>query len=258
MLAVDAELSCDACVSKNPQEQKVFVCQFFCKVIDREVILMDKDFLKAVVLVLLVFQNCALILTMKYSVSKKSDHTERYLPVVAVTVNEIMKFSTCLIVVMCDKDFTKIFRESFFDWKDYVLTAVPALLYFVQNNLLYFAVSRLDTAVFQVTYQLKILTTAIFSVLILNRKLSKKQWLALVLLVPGVALVQLSARDSHVPNSNVASKQGAQTDLAARPPAHNLDFFRQASGLAAILAACITSGFAGVFFEKVLKGKKGK
>merc|ERR1712196_379489 len=168
-----------------------------------------------------------------------------------------MKFSTCLIVVMCDKDFTKIIRESFFDWKDYVLTAVPALLYFVQNNLLYFAVSRLDTAVFQGTYQLKILTTAIFSVLILNRKLSKKQWLALVLLVPGVALVQLSARDSHGPNSNVASKQGTQTDLAARPPAHHLDFFRQASGLAAILAACITSGFAGVFFEKVLKGKKG-
>lgn len=220
---------------------------------------MDKDVLKAVVLVLLVFQNCALILTMKYSVSQKPDRTEQYMPVVAVTVNEIMKFSTCLLVVMCDKNFHTILKESFFDLKDYILTAVPALLYFVQNNLLYFAVSRLDTAVFQVTYQLKILTTAIFSVLILSRKLTKKQWLALLLLVPGVALVQLSARrDSHGSNSDASDEQHTQTELHAQSSDHHANFFRQASGLAAILAACITSGFAGVFFEKVLKGKKGK
>ena len=220
---------------------------------------MDKDVLKAVVLVLLVFQNCALILTMKFSVSQKPDRTERYLPVVAVTVNEIMKFSTCLLVVMCDKNFYTIFKESFFDFQDYILTAVPALLYFVQNNLLYFAVSRLDTAVFQVTYQLKILTTAIFSVLILSRKLTKKQWLALVLLVPGVALVQLSARrDPHGSNSDASNEQHTQTELHAQPLDHHANWLRQTSGLAAILAACITSGFAGVFFEKVLKGKKGK
>ena len=43
----------------------------------------------------------------------------------------------------------------------------------------------------QVTYQLKILTTALFSVLMLRRSLSKLQWLSLLLLFTGVAIVQV-------------------------------------------------------------------
>ena len=41
-------------------------------------------------------------------------------------------------------------------------------------------------------YQLKILTTAVFSVLMLNKNLIKSQWFSLVVLVAGVAMVQLS------------------------------------------------------------------
>lgn len=39
----------------------------------------------------------------------------------------------------------------------------------VQNNLLFIALSNLSGAVYQVTYQLKILTTAVLSVIILGK-----------------------------------------------------------------------------------------
>ena len=44
----------------------------------------------------------------------------------------------------------------------------------------------------QVTYQLKILTTALFSVFLLGRSLSRLKWLSLVVLMCAVALVQVS------------------------------------------------------------------
>ena len=42
------------------------------------------------------------------------------------------------------------------------------------------------------TYQLKILTTALFSVFMLKKSLSRVQWVSLVILMIAVALVQVS------------------------------------------------------------------
>lgn len=68
---------------------------------------------------------------------------------------------------------------------------IPAGLYTLQNNLLYIALSNLDAATYQVTYQLKILTTALFSVLMLGKKLDSLKWISLLILMAGVSLVQV-------------------------------------------------------------------
>ncbi len=73
---------------------------------------------------------------------------------------------------------------------------VPSGLYVVQNNLLFVAISHLEAATYQVTYELKILTTAFFSVAMLQRRLSRRQWLALVLLFLGVSMVQVRVREN--------------------------------------------------------------
>jgi solute carrier family 35 (UDP-sugar transporter), member A1/2/3 len=106
---------------------------------------------------------------------------------------------------------------------------VPAVLYFVQNNLQYVAVSNLDAATFQVTYQLKILTTALFSVMLLGRKLSSQKWYALLLLTGGIALVQLPTGEAWATKSSAGS-------------------LAQLAGLTAVLVACILSGLAGVWY----------
>jgi UDP-sugar transporter A1/2/3 len=71
--------------------------------------------------------------------------------------------------------------------------SIPAILYVIQNNLQYVAASNLDVATFQVTYQMKILTTAFFSVLLLGKRLSSVKWLSLLLLAVGVGIVQIQS-----------------------------------------------------------------
>ncbi|KAG7395613.1 hypothetical protein PHYBOEH_003413 [Phytophthora boehmeriae] len=122
---------------------------------------------------------------------------------------------------------------------DLLRVSVPAMLYVVQNNLQYVAVSNLDAATFQVTYQLKILTTAIFSVVLLRKTVLPTQWGAIVTLMMGVALVQL--------DEDAASPANADQTVQSTT-----------KGLLAVVAACVCSGFAGVYFEKILKGAGSK
>merc|ERR1719410_1681672 len=82
---------------------------------------------------------------------------------------------------------------------DMLYVSVPALLYLVQNNLLFYSMECLEAVVYQVTYQLKILTTAVCMVLMLGKKLSGQQWVSLLLLTCGVCLAQLDSSSTAVP-----------------------------------------------------------
>ncbi len=134
-------------------------------------------------------------------------------------------------------------QENIFDRPcDFFRIVIPSLLYLVQNSVLYIAISNLTAPMFQVTYQCKLLTTAIVSVIMLQRRYSTKQWICLTLLGLGVAIVVLGAREDT--GGSVKSVSSAE-DLAN---AQNLF-----AGLMAVTVACLCSAFAGVYFEKVLK-----
>ena len=110
----------------------------------------------------------------------------------------------------------------------------------VQNNLQYVAASNLEAATFQVTYQMKILTTAGFSVLLLRKSLSYSQWLSLLFLSIGVGIVQIqTGMDNH-------GAVGRDISAGMNPM----------KGFTAVVFACFTSGLAGVYFEMVLKDSR--
>jgi len=67
-----------------------------------------------------------------------------------------------------------------------------------------------------------------------QRKFSPKKWAALVLLTVGVSIVQIS---------------GSRDSSKSETEKHS-----QFIGLIAVLCAACTSGFSGVYFEKILKG----
>ncbi|XP_029381404.1 solute carrier family 35 member A3b [Echeneis naucrates] len=191
----------------------------------------------------LVLQTTSLVLTMRYSRTLKDDGP-RYLASSAVVSAEVIKILVCTFLVFKDSNFsvqamkqlTK--EEVVHNPMETIKLAIPAGIYTLQNNLLYVALSNLDAATYQVTYQMKILTTALFSVSMLGRRLGFYQWLSLLLLMAGVTLVQWPTESGGDSEHKVLSTGS------------------QFVGLMAVLMACLSSGFAGVYFEKILKETK--
>ncbi|KAM3604452.1 uncharacterized protein V6R79_011184 [Siganus canaliculatus] len=199
--------------------------------------------LKYMSLGVLVLQTTSLVLTMRYSRTLKEDGP-RYLASSAVVSAEVLKIFACTLLVFMELNYNvkamkHLLKEEFVNKPlETLKLAVPAGIYTLQNNLLYVALSNLDAATYQVTYQLKILTTALFSVSMLGKRLGLYQWLSLLLLMAGVTLVQWP------------------TDSGADSEQKVLSAGSQFVGLMAVLMACVSSGFAGVYFEKILKETK--
>ena len=203
-------------------------------------------------------------------------------------MNEVVKFTVCLTFSLYETSRTlspSMPATSLFSgmlstvftgdsWK----LAVPASLYVLQNSLQYIAISNLDSVTFQVTYQFKILPTALFSVILLNRSLAPRQWLSLALLMIGVVVVQIPAHDPAItpfqqsrfhfpralgnwrhtgtsataPLSNMhrrsATYEGIAEDESLTNPQMNAVL-----GFAAAIGGSIVSAGASVYFEKILK-----
>ncbi|KAF2724758.1 nucleotide-sugar transporter [Polychaeton citri CBS 116435] len=235
---------------------------------------------------------------MHYSRVMPPVNGQRYFTSTAVFMNEIIKLALSLTMALFELAsreqfpqtatatalFGKLSRAVFSpdSWK----LAVPALLYTLQNSLQYIAVSNLDAATFQVLYQLKILTTAIFSVLLLGRRLETRKWISCILLMAGVAVVSISSEPTDAPVLTMkdlkdglsvnaprsiwdlkalgnaaagqlakrsATYEGIDEDVGMhRPQLHT------SIGLMAVFTACAISGLAGVYFEKLLKDSKAE
>jgi solute carrier family 35 (UDP-sugar transporter), member A1/2/3 len=219
---------------------------------------------------------------MHYSRSAPALSGPRYLASTAVLLVEIIKLGLSLSVATHDlikkhpsttpRDLAVLLYHDCFaadSWK----LVIPAALYTLQNSLVYVAISNLDAVTFQVTYQLKILTTVVFSILLLGRTITSRQWLSLLLLTAGVAIVQTSSPISGGSVTSFGSWDEIKARLSNLIPAtetlkRSVDVLTSRSapdsallypsrnattGLLAVLAASIISGLTCVYFEKLLK-----
>ena len=209
-------------------------------------------------------QNAALSIVMHYS-RVSTPPAQSYSPASAVLLNEILKglisFSVAVIRVFNSQEspyrgsislsMRHVCHEIFSadSWK----LSIPAILYVIQNSLQFVAISNLPVATFQVTYQMKILTTAAFSVVLLRKSLSPTKWTALCFLALGVGIVQIQSTASSTPHKSTINIPVGSAHEAA--PVH-IHIMSPLKGFGAVTAACFTSGLAGVYFEMVLKGSK--
>ena len=212
----------------------------------------------------------------------------RYLPSTAVFLVELLRLAVCFTIALYEMSQSmprSMSISSLFDslagaifsgdsWK----IAMPAGLYTLANSLQYVAISNLDAATFHVTYQFKIIVTAVLSVYMLKRSLSGRQWLSLVLLMVGVAIVSIPQEEQHLASTHhsrvylprslnpfkehfakrepeqqlqkrSATYEGIEEDeMAMYPPIMDASI-----GMLAVFCVCLCSGLAGVYFEKVIK-----
>jgi UDP-sugar transporter A1/2/3 len=160
---------------------------------------MQSSGLKWIALISLILQNAGLAVVMRYTFLLATATGNRYIPSTAVLFAEIMKLIISFLACFyydCNlkiENFISLFyKECYVNYKDFVKLLVPSILYTIQNSLQYFSMSCLSAPVFQVLYQMKIITTAMFSVIILTKRLSPMQWGSIMALTLGVVLVQLS------------------------------------------------------------------
>uniref|UniRef100_A0A0N5ADV1 UDP-galactose translocator n=1 Tax=Syphacia muris TaxID=451379 RepID=A0A0N5ADV1_9BILA len=215
--------------------------------------------LRTGILIWLTFQNSVHTLLIRYSRARDVPHL--FLPSVAVFFTEVFKIISCLLVICYEEQsmlraLKLVKKQVFENVYDTLKVCLPAFIYTVQNNLFYLAATHLEAATFMVcleltlllqsmlatvtinatyniTSQLKILTTAVFTVIILGKSLTRIQWVSIAALFAGVSLVQLQ---------NSSSKR---TGTVEQKPI---------VGFCAVVVASILSGFAGIYFEKILKG----
>jgi UDP-sugar transporter A1/2/3 len=211
---------------------------------------MNKEFLssptfKLILLTGMVLQNSATVLVGRYTRSSVPSE-ELYSVNHLIMITEIGKLllSCVFEYFTTNGNLMESIQANIFDQpKDALKILVPALLYLVQNSLLYVALSNLTAPIFQVTYQAKLVTTAMVSVVMLNRKYTTQQWICLVSLSIGVAIVVLG-------ETSGASASSSSTKAAASPAGATQSL---AVGLMSVTIACMSSALAGVYFEKVIK-----
>ncbi|KAK5944564.1 UDP-galactose transporter Gms1 [Knufia obscura] len=212
----------------------------------------------------------------------------RYLPSTAVFLVELLRLAVCLTIALYEISKTiprSMPLTALFDalgnatfsgdsWK----IALPAGLYTLANSLQYVAISNLDAATFHVTYQFKIIVTAVLSVYMLRRTITARQWLSLILLMVGVAIVSLPQEERRLASSHhsrvyvprslnplmehfglkstepqLQKRSATYEGITEDEDAMYAPIMDASIGLAAVFCVCMCSGLAGVYFEKVIK-----
>jgi UDP-sugar transporter A1/2/3 len=186
------------------------------------------------ILALLAAQNAGQTLIIKYA-QHHGSHPDTLVLMVVVELGKLVVSMVLFFLFEADVTWIQFFSPSAVR-RSFKL-APPALMFALQNQILFVAVQNLDPPVFQALTQLKILFAGVFSYVLLNKRLSQVQWVALLLLASGAALVQVEAS---------MCKAGSNKNVDADP-------FR---GLVAVITMSVMSGLAGCYTEKMLKTEK--
>jgi len=186
---------------------------------------------RLVVLVILCLQNTIYTLCRRFSLGVLNEQYNKY-EVLLVAEGIKIVFAMCMIwnIPGYEKNFlSKMSAMAAKSWKMCVLAG----LYGAMNILSFIALRNIGAGMFTIFAQLKILSTASFSAIILQRHYSMAKWRALISLIFGVLLF---------------SEPIWGTDSGPKHESANTLL-----GTICVMIEVTLSGFASIYFEKVIK-----
>ncbi|CAF1349357.1 unnamed protein product [Rotaria sp. Silwood1] len=156
---------------------------------------------------------------------------------------EFMKLLFSLNAFICLEQI-HLNKIQFLSWfKQSIFYSIPAILYFINNNLAVHIQIYMDPTSYQILSNFKILTTAILYRLIMKKRLIKQQWFALILLFFGGLTYSLGTYK----NSSFISKPMTNSTIIMQ------EMYIRPLGIPMIVIYCTLSGLAGVYIEWILK-----
>ena len=116
------------------------------------------------------------------SAAQQRDVQTRHVDSTAVTLSELVKLLISLVGIAATervmlRGLLRAVRQSLLT-PSLLRVALPALLYTVQNNVIYSSLARVDAVTFQITFQLKLAASVLASRLLLGKPVSAGRWAA--------------------------------------------------------------------------------
>uniref|UniRef100_A0A0N5A0S1 Nucleotide-sugar transporter family protein n=1 Tax=Parastrongyloides trichosuri TaxID=131310 RepID=A0A0N5A0S1_PARTI len=191
----------------------------------------DKSFLFKIYIILGLTISWGLYnILIKYTVLDVKEEDQFFSPVLPVLC-ESLKLIFAFILYFRESNFSikkfcnGIYNEIILKPKDFLKISPAAVGYILQNNLEIISAQNLDPGIYQVTSQIKIVSSALFMVLFLKQNQSFKRWICIFLMFVGIVISPLGEEMNK----------------------------KLLIGLISVLITSIFTGFASVYFEKMLK-----
>lgn len=151
-----------------------------------------------------------------------------------VFLTECTKLVIAVVIYLCTNSVRSLVREVFSSPKLFFLYFIPSGLYCVYNNLAFVSLINYDPTTYYILLQLRMVVTGVMYEVVFKRRLTRMQWLSLVLITVG-CLVKNSSHYASAPAS-------------ANQPSSYLS-----AGIFWILVQILCSCFAGVYTEFLVK-----
>jgi UDP-sugar transporter A1/2/3 len=166
---------------------------------------------------------------------------------------ELAKVFGCLAMLQVSGELREVFR-GYSIWRAVVLCALPATTYLIQNYCIQVAYQNIDSIVFNILNQSKMLFTAFFSFVIMGRHQSRVQCIALLMVTAAGILISYQgvAESAKTNGQNGHGSSNGHTNGHNGQNGHS----NWMLGVPCVVIASALSGLGSGLTEWILQGQK--